>query len=73
MRNGAQDWGHDKFDRRIKHVLLVSIDGMHAVDYLSGSRGLSGVNDCARADAGYPEMRLGSQYVVAICGHICIY
>jgi predicted AlkP superfamily pyrophosphatase or phosphodiesterase len=41
---GAQDWGHDKFDGRIKHVLLVSIDGMHAVDYLNCSRGLSGVN-----------------------------
>jgi hypothetical protein len=35
------DWeGHKK----IKHVLLVSIDGMHAVDYLNCSKGVSGVN-----------------------------
>ncbi|HYA64233.1 MAG TPA: alkaline phosphatase family protein [Candidatus Sulfotelmatobacter sp.] len=36
------DWGrYTKF----KHVLLVSIDGMHAVDYLNCSRGVSGVNN----------------------------
>lgn len=29
---------------KIKHVLLISIDGMHAVDYLNCSKGLSGVN-----------------------------
>jgi Type I phosphodiesterase / nucleotide pyrophosphatase len=28
----------------IRHVLLVSIDGMHAVDYLNCSRGISAVN-----------------------------
>jgi len=28
----------------IKHVLLISIDGMHAVDYLNCSKGISGVN-----------------------------
>lgn len=28
----------------IRHVLLVSVDGMHAVDYLNCSQGLSGVN-----------------------------
>ncbi len=28
----------------IKHVLLVSIDGMHAVDYLNCSQGIPGVN-----------------------------
>jgi hypothetical protein len=27
-----------------RHVLLVSIDGMDAVDYLNCSRGLAGVN-----------------------------
>ena len=27
-----------------KHVLLVSVDGMHAVDYLNCSQGVSGVN-----------------------------
>lgn len=41
---GAQDWGQDKFEGRIKHVLLVSIDGMHVLDYLNCSRGISGVN-----------------------------
>ncbi|HXW56379.1 MAG TPA: alkaline phosphatase family protein [Candidatus Cybelea sp.] len=29
---------------RIRHVLLISIDGMHAVDLLNCSRGISGVN-----------------------------
>ena len=28
----------------IKRVLLISIDGMHAVDFLNCSRGISGVN-----------------------------
>ncbi|MBV8114169.1 MAG: alkaline phosphatase family protein [Silvibacterium sp.] len=31
----------------IRHVLLVSIDGMHAVDFLNCSQGISGVNDGA--------------------------
>ena len=35
-----KDWDHSK----IKHVLLVSIDGMHAVDYLNCSKGVAGVN-----------------------------
>ena len=35
------DWGHNN----IKHVLLISIDGMHAVDYQNCARGVSGVND----------------------------
>jgi type I phosphodiesterase/nucleotide pyrophosphatase len=38
------DWGGQT---KIKHVLLVSIDGMHAVDYLNCSKGVSGVNDGA--------------------------
>lgn len=37
----AQDGGRGN---GIRHVLLVSIDGMHAVDYLNCSQGLSGVN-----------------------------
>jgi len=32
---------------RIRHVLLISIDGMHAVDYLNCSHGIAGVNDGA--------------------------
>jgi hypothetical protein len=34
------DWGHN----HIKHVLLISIDGMHAVDYRNCAQGVSGVN-----------------------------
>jgi predicted AlkP superfamily pyrophosphatase or phosphodiesterase len=30
--------------RKFKHVLLISIDGMHAVDYLNCAKGLSTVN-----------------------------
>jgi Type I phosphodiesterase / nucleotide pyrophosphatase len=30
---------------KIKHVLLLSIDGMHAVDFYNCSRGIPGVND----------------------------
>lgn len=34
------------FDRGpIKHVLLISIDGMHAVDFANCSKGIAGVND----------------------------
>ena len=28
----------------IKHVLLISVDGMHAIDYLNCSKGLAGIN-----------------------------
>ncbi|HTP26434.1 MAG TPA: alkaline phosphatase family protein [Anaeromyxobacteraceae bacterium] len=31
-------------DRPIRHVLLISIDGMHALDYLNCSKGIAGVN-----------------------------
>jgi hypothetical protein len=34
----------DAKDSNIKHVLLISIDGMHAVDFINCSRGISGVN-----------------------------
>ncbi|HEY3846023.1 MAG TPA: alkaline phosphatase family protein [Acetobacteraceae bacterium] len=37
------DWGHNN----IKHVLLISVDGMHAVDYQNCARGVSGVNNGA--------------------------
>jgi len=40
----AQDQD-DKWERNpIRHVLLLSIDGMHAVDFLNCSKGLSTVN-----------------------------
>lgn len=35
------DWGRDN---HIKRVLLISIDGMHAVDYQNCTHGISGVN-----------------------------
>jgi Type I phosphodiesterase / nucleotide pyrophosphatase len=31
-------------DSRVRHVLLISIDGMHAVDYLNCSQGIKSVN-----------------------------
>jgi hypothetical protein len=37
------DWNHSQ----IRHVLLISVDGMHAVDYLNCSRGIAGVNSGA--------------------------
>ncbi len=43
VQASSQDWsGHG-----IRHVLLLSIDGMHAVDYLNCSRGISTINDGA--------------------------
>jgi Type I phosphodiesterase / nucleotide pyrophosphatase len=39
----AQGFG-DRDDSRIRHVLLISIDGMHAVDYLNCSNGISSIN-----------------------------
>ena len=39
---GSHD--HFKGKSNIKHVLLISIDGFHAVDYLNCSKGVSGVN-----------------------------
>jgi Type I phosphodiesterase / nucleotide pyrophosphatase len=36
---------HAQDNSPIRHVLLISIDGMHAVDYLNCSQGIAGVND----------------------------
>jgi len=36
------DWGFG--GNGIKHVLLISIDGMHAVDFINCSQGISGIN-----------------------------
>ena len=36
-----QDWGRDDHGN-IKHVLLISIDGMHAADFLNCSNGIGG-------------------------------
>jgi Type I phosphodiesterase / nucleotide pyrophosphatase len=40
----AQDWGQSGYNG-IRHVLLISIDGMHAVDFINCSQGLPGVNN----------------------------
>lgn len=37
----SDQWNHK---HRITHVLLISVDGMHAVDYLNCSKGVPGVN-----------------------------
>lgn len=34
-------------DKKIKHVLLISVDGMHAVDFANCANGISGVNNGA--------------------------
>jgi hypothetical protein len=41
----AQDHDRDMDRSSIRHVLLISIDGMHAVDFLNCSKGISGVNN----------------------------
>jgi hypothetical protein len=43
----AQDRDHDWERSQIRHVLLISIDGMHAVDFLNCSHGIAGVNNGA--------------------------
>lgn len=37
--------GHDNSRNHIKRVLLISVDGMHAVDFLNCANGISGVNN----------------------------
>jgi hypothetical protein len=41
----AQDNDSDSHHDRIKHVLLISVDGMHAVDFLNCAKGVSTVNN----------------------------
>ena len=43
----AQDRDRDWDRSQIRHVLLISIDGMHAVDFLNCSHGIAGVNNGA--------------------------
>jgi hypothetical protein len=42
---GSPAQADDRFN--IRHVLLISIDGMHALDFLNCSKGISGVNNGA--------------------------
>jgi hypothetical protein len=41
----AQDPTTSWSSKKISHVLLISVDGMHAVDYLNCARGIAGVNN----------------------------
>ena len=43
----AQDRDHDWDRSPIRHVLLISVDGMHAADFLNCSHGIAGVNNGA--------------------------
>ena len=36
--------GEHEGKRQIRHVLLISIDGMHALDFANCAKGISGVN-----------------------------
>jgi hypothetical protein len=45
LRAVAEDHEDEGNGRSIRHVLLISIDGMHAVDYLNCSQGIAGAND----------------------------
>src|SRR5262249_22066729 len=40
---GEQGGGDDEQGNGIRHVLLISIDGMHALDFINCTKGLSGV------------------------------
>jgi hypothetical protein len=42
-QNGDGEWNHSK----VSHVLLISVDGFHAVDFLNCSKGIAGVNNGA--------------------------
>src|ERR1700734_3609129 len=40
----AADAQDDYRNQHIRHVLLISLDGMHALDFINCSKGISGVN-----------------------------
>ena len=50
----AQDHDNDWDKSQIKHVLLISIDGMHAVDFQNCMHGIAGSNN---GDPVLPEPR----------------
>ena len=41
----AQSWDQSDNSNGIRHVLLVSVDGMHAVDFTNCAKGISTVNN----------------------------
>ncbi len=40
----SEELFHDRDKSQIRHVLLISVDGMHAVDYINCSNGIAGAN-----------------------------
>ena len=42
--SGGQDSGRDSHGTGIQHVLLISIDGMHALDFINCANGITGAN-----------------------------
>jgi len=47
----------DRDDRRIKHVLLISIDGMHSLDFINCAEGLTSINGGASYCPNLAELR----------------
>lgn len=40
----AQDRDNERHENHVRHVLLISVDGMHAVDFMNCSQGIGSVN-----------------------------
>lgn len=40
----AQDRDNERHENHVRHVLLISVDGMHAVDFVNCSQGIGSVN-----------------------------
>jgi hypothetical protein len=61
-QDNDDDWNHGQ----IRHVLLISVDGMHAVDLLNCSHGIAGVNNGAPYCPNLAELgTTGVNYVAA--------
>ena len=62
----AQDWGNERGRSEIRHVLLISVDGMHAVDYLNCAKGIATVNSGSPYCPNLAELgETGHNYVAA--------
>lgn len=63
---GAQDRDRDWDRGRIQHVMLISVDGMHAVDFKNCSQGIAGANDGKPYCPNLAELaQRGANYVAA--------
>ncbi len=61
----AQDWDHSNRSN-IRHVLLISVDGMHAVDFRNCATGLASVNNGSPFCPNLAALgRIGVNYVAA--------